>query len=469
MNCKHCGARLERGTEVCPDCGMRQPALAEASAEENVAGLQKKVNRLKTALAVVLVLVLVAVLAVVVVLGLNGFSNSLTGNPSDPSVGQTAAATEPEGTVPLDGNPDDETCKGTYTDTDENVIANKDTVVATLGEHTLTNSQLQIFYWMQIYEFVETYGSYAPYFGLDYSKPLDEQVYDTETGVTWQQYFLKCAVGSWEQYIMLQQKAAEAGFQLDDASQEYLDSLYDSLQAAAEENKFASVEDMLHADMGAGCSFDDYKNYMVMYQIGNAYFAQEYEKIEVTPDEIEAFFTENEADLKANNITKDGSRYVDVRHILIQPEGGTLSEDGKTTTYTDAEWEACRVKAQQIYDEWLAGEANEDTFAEFAVKHSEDGNASSGGIYTNVYKGKMVEPFEEWCFDESRQYGDSGLVKTQFGYHIMFFVETQEIWERSCEESVLSEKAMELLDTITADSGMEVSYEKMNLCALELA
>ena len=69
-------------------------------------------------------------------------------------------------TVPADGNPDDQTCKGTYTVSDEEVIANKDTVVATVGEHTLTNGQLQVLYWMQVQSFLSSeYGNYMLYYG----------------------------------------------------------------------------------------------------------------------------------------------------------------------------------------------------------------------------------------------------------------------------------------------------------------
>ena len=35
----------------------------------------------------------------------------------------------------------------------------------------------------------------------------------------------------------------------------------------------------------------------------------------------------------------------------------------------------------------------------------------------------MVDAFDKWCFDEARQPGDHGIVKTSYGYHIMYFVE----------------------------------------------
>ena len=33
----------------------------------------------------------------------------------------------------------------------------------------------------------------------------------------------------------------------------------------------------------------------------------------------------------------------------------------------------------------------------------------------------MVDAFDEWCYDESRQVGDHALIETDYGYHIMYF------------------------------------------------
>ena len=123
-------------------------------------------------------------------------------------------------------------------------------------------------------------------------------------------------------------------------------------------------------------------------------------------------------------VSKNTLATVDARHILIMPKGGTKSEDGTTVTYSDAEWEACRVEAQKLLDQYLAGEKTEAAFGELANAHSEDqnGKVTNGGLYSDIYLGQMVQPFQEWIFDSSRQYGDTGLVKTQYGYHVMYFV-----------------------------------------------
>lgn len=123
-------------------------------------------------------------------------------------------------------------------------------------------------------------------------------------------------------------------------------------------------------------------------------------------------------------VAKDEWVTVDVRHILIKPTGGTKDTATNTITYSDAEWEACRESAQALLDQYLAGEKTEDAFGAMANEHSDDqgGKVTDGGIYKDVYKGKMVKAFEEWCFDATRTPGETGLVKTEFGYHIMYFV-----------------------------------------------
>ena len=154
---------------------------------------------------------------------------------------------------------------------------------------------------------------------------------------------------------------------------------------------------------------------------------------------------------------------MDVRHILIQPEGGTLAEDGTTTVYSEEEWEACRVKAQEILDAWKAGEATEDSFAELAKEHSADGNASEGGLYTDVTEGYMVETFNDWIFDKSREFGNVDLVKTEFGYHVMFFVGREYTWGEYCSNALLSDSVQYAVESAKAKFPMEVDYSKIVL------
>ncbi|MCI2058602.1 MAG: peptidylprolyl isomerase [Oscillibacter sp.] len=124
------------------------------------------------------------------------------------------------------------------------------------------------------------------------------------------------------------------------------------------------------------------------------------------------------------NRARDEYNTVDVRHILIQPAEGTKKsgEDGYDEEQAELK-AAAKAKAEKLLEEWKSGKATEDSFAELATKNSADtGSSSNGGLYEQVHKGQMVEAFESWCFDPARREGDTGIVETSYGYHVMYFV-----------------------------------------------
>ena len=112
---------------------------------------------------------------------------------------------------------------------------------------------------------------------------------------------------------------------------------------------------------------------------------------------------------------------VNVRHILVGFEGGTTDPNTGVTTYSDEEKSTAKMQAEKIYDSWLAGSADADSFAALATEKSTDpGSKDNGGLYTDVYPGEMVESFNDWCFAEGRKVGDHGIVETEHGYHIIY-------------------------------------------------
>ena len=54
----------------------------------------------------------------------------------------------------------------------------------------------------------------------------------------------------------------------------------------------------------------------------------------------------------------------------------------------------------------------------------------------------MVKNFENWCFDASRKPGDSGVIQTEYGSHIMYFVEKNDepLWKTTIKSTLATEK-----------------------------
>ena len=133
---------------------------------------------------------------------------------------------------------------------------------------------------------------------------------------------------------------------------------------------------------------------------------------------------------------------INVRHILIQPEDSELSSDDEGyEADVEAKDAEAKQKAEDLLAQWKAGEATEDSFAELAKENSTDSNAAQGGLYEDVTLGTMGSEFEDWCFDPARQSGDTGIVKTTYGYHIMYFVGTapETYWELQVTNALKSD------------------------------
>lgn len=494
--CKFCQEELAEDSTLCPHCGkdntaqelpgeapvtderpeapageepVREEVPAEEASEEKAPGQIKAGAKASPAMIAIAVAAVVVLLAALIALVATGLKDNQTAPAESTAAGETTEAPV-IATVPADGNPDDVTCKGTYTVTDEDAKAAKDTVVATIGDAQLTNGQLQVYYWNMVNTYLNSdYGYYMMMYGmLDYTQPLDTQMCVEDSTLTWQQYFLREALGYWQMYLGLANEAQNAGLEMTQEDREYLDNLPQSLEETAKNYDMADVEELLVHNVGPGASLEDFLRFQELFYMGKPYYLAQTEAFVPTQEELEAFFAENEEAYAQSGVTKD-SKYVDVRHILMTVEGGTTDENG-TTTYSDEEWEACRLKAQEILDQWLAGDMTEDSFAALATEKTQDpGSQSTGGLYENVTVGQMVEPFENWCFDEGRQVGDYGLVQTSYGYHVMYFVGSSPIWEEYAKSDWTSQQINEMIEDLADANPMDIDYGAIKLGFIDLA
>ena len=305
------------------------------------------------------------------------------------------------------------TAANDYTGTEKQAKKAADTVVATVGDKELTNKKLQVFYNIVVNDFFMNYYSYLSQIGLDPEKPLNEQQCYFEQEESWEEYFVGAALDTWINYQSVVLLAEENGYKLDAETQKALDELPAQIDEQAKSSGYENAEELLKEEMN--CTVAEYVDYWTMYQIGYGYTSQEPARADV-----EKYFEEHSEEYKAGGITKDGAPIVDVRHILVQPKDGKTDENG-ATTYTKEAWNACKKEAEQILKEWKAGKADEDSFAALANEKSADGGSNTtGGLYEGITEDASYVPeFLAWCMDKKNKKGDTGIVKTEFGYHIM--------------------------------------------------
>lgn len=149
------------------------------------------------------------------------------------------------------------------------------------------------------------------------------------------------------------------------------------------------------------------------------------------------------------------AKTVNVRHILIAPESSKSSDDSSSSKSakdcTDKEWAAAEKKAKSILAKYNSGDKTSESFAKLAKSNSSDGNASDGGLYENIIPNQMVPTFNAWCFDSSRKAGDVGIVKTEYGYHIMYFEgkNDQAVWKYIAQQKLAADDTQKEHDSIT--------------------
>jgi len=441
-------------------------------------------------------------------------------------------------------------------------IREKNTVALTVGEHKISNAELNYFFIDSIQTFANNYGSYASLMGLDMTKALDEQYVNEETGLTWADDFLNAAKENARTVYAMVDAAEAAGFALPEEEVAQLEAAILNVDAYAAMNGFASGDAYLKAMYGNGADMDSYLEYTKRTALSNAYYAHYAESLTYEDAKIRAMDAENPAafssysfntyylaaskfltggttdaegnttysdEEKAASVTaaeaaaqslvteeitstealdaaiaalainegttaastantnvryvslsntysdwvSDSSRkagdktvianvststdeagnevqtilgyYVlyfqgrdenqfnlaNVRHILISfahNHDEAADHDHTETTYTDAEKAAAKTAAEEILAQWEAGDKTEDSFAALATENTTDpGSMENGGLYENVYPGQMVTAFNDWCFDESRKTGDTGIVETEYGYHVMYYVGESDI------------------------------------------
>ncbi len=435
-------------------------------------------------------------------------------------------------------------------------IREKNTVAVTIGDTELSNAQLNYYYVDAVYEFANTYGAYASMFGLDLTKPLNEQVVNEETGMTWADDFVTTAIANAQSTYALCAEAEVNGFTLTEEQLAQIENSISQFQLYATLYYNGDVDAYIRAYYGPGASVEGFREYTQKNTLAQAYYshyadsltyddaalrageegkeiefnnysynyyylnaskfltggttaedgtvtysdeekaaavkaAEEAAKalVEMEITSIEEFDAAISAltinagaetapkstacnDYPYANVTaaakdwlsdaarvsgdlgyvknattttgEDGTEtetingyYVlyftecsdndyalaNVRHILIQPQGGTYDAQTGSTSYSAEELAAAKAEAEKLLNEWKAGKATEDTFAALATEKTADpGSKENGGLYEDVYPGQMVTAFNDWCFDEARKPGDTGVVETEYGAHVMFYV-----------------------------------------------
>ena len=164
--------------------------------------------------------------------------------------------------------------------------------------------------------------------------------------------------------------------------------------------------------------------------------------------------------LHSRKLVEDPTK--DVRHILARAET-TTDADGKVVAPTDEAWAAAKARIEAIQAEYENGAKTEDSFAALANEKSDDGNGTTGGLYTKIDKDDgYVTEFLEWIFSDGRKVGDTGIIQHDpgdatsgyWGYHFMYLVgDNEPVWMRESRERLAADDLDDWVE------GLEANYK----------
>ena len=284
--------------------------------------------------------------------------------------------------------------------------------VATSENFTVSDAVVTYFYNDTKTAFFGTYASVLDKLGLDPSLPLEEQPRKNGNG-TWYDYFISTTTTVTHYLITLNELAMDEGITLSDAE-----------TAAIQESAKATAKNAY----GKGISHDDIAEARCIEAL--AYKYENTKKAELMPtiEDMEAYIAEKKSDFKY-----DESATVNVRHILIS--------DAASNNH-----DAAVKKANELLAAFTAGDMTTDAFNLLVLANSNDpGSVYTGGLYKNLAADSTVKEFNDWCFDPDRKPGDTAVIETEYGAHVMLFDgEGLPAWQAEISDEMVSERLSEL-------------------------
>lgn len=120
---------------------------------------------------------------------------------------------------------------------------------------------------------------------------------------------------------------------------------------------------------------------------------------------------------------------------------------------TDAE------NGQAILDEWKAGAATEESFAELCDKYNDSSvTAAKGGLIEAAASSSMPSDLSSWVHEEGRAAGDTAFISPEGSEnaYVLYYKGTNEAeWILSIRQTLISQRMSDYMEELTAEGKVE--------------
>lgn len=305
-------------------------------------------------------------------------------------------------------------------------ILQRSVAAVTVNGTKYTAVDMQYYYNMQYQNAVsmsQTYAMYGIDYGFDYTVDPAKQIYNAETGETWEDFFMESAKQSAVYLTAVTDAAKQAGHNL---SQEALDT-----REAVVKNmdtvwvgSYSSRSDFLRANYGSYMTYDRLMELLDKEVLATDYVNSITSKLEYDEADYDAYYAEHADDLDTFTFTQ----------FVLQAKEPVAAEGEKELTAEEkaAGLEQAKADKKAVAEEIkakLAGGADPETLAE----EYKDELYSTAISTTRVGTSMQNTTFADWALEAGRKSGDTSLTEYEGGSVYNYYVVRFE--DRSLDES----------------------------------
>lgn len=276
------------------------------------------------------------------------------------------------------------------------------------GGVTVSVAEYNLVYNNTIISFVTQYNTYLEQLGLDIEKPLTSQPSYEDPDKTWAELFHGNTIDALTYGSTLYAEALARGIALSDEERARIDTSIEGLRDTAEASSM-SLSSYLAKYYGKGVTENTVRRYIEKNFYVNAMHQALDSEIAVTAADVDAEYAAN----------ADAYQLANLRNAYVAAEvneSGVLGEGAMDAAKARAEEFLSRISGEASFNE-LAAEYSDEMYKSY---YEEDPDAS---LVSNLAKSGITEaPVSDWIFSADRKPGDTGIVASEGGYYVFYFI-----------------------------------------------
>ncbi|MPM35286.1 hypothetical protein SDC9_81876 [bioreactor metagenome] len=311
-------------------------------------------------------------------------------------------------------------------------IIQRSTTAATVDDEKFNAGEVSYYYYSvknQTVNMAKQYAQYGMSYGYDTTLEPSEQIYNQDTGETYEEYFKQTALDNLRWVVLMDGEAKKAGYTLSDDGKAQIQSAKDSIAKYSTQSGYtkAAYLKLLYGTYMTETIFNQQIEMNVLAQEYSTYYKAQFT---YTDAELEDYYKENSATLDTYDF-----RYCFIPSNVETTKDASGNEQAATdeqkaaaqkVAVADAEKMIARVKAGEAFNTVAADYVSSDTAASFA-------DAEYNHVTDKLGSDISSTAYGSWVTDASRVKGDCGYVESgTSGCYVILFnsrVRSEDIYQ----------------------------------------